>query len=142
MAIQSVAYFDPPEMRTVGDFEAEHNKRLAAQAERITRFMRGRSAEPPTPARGVARPVYRSDGEWYASVSEAARHNPPARADYICHAIRHRVRRAEFYWCYADDIPADFFADYAAAHPGLACVWPWPKGKHRVELVTIHQQAR
>jgi hypothetical protein len=78
--------------------------------------------------RGVPRPVYRSDGEWFETVSAAARATEGAKPDCVCQAIKRGGCCRGWRWCYADDIPADFFDDYIKAHPGLACAWPWPRG--------------
>lgn len=127
----AVACFDAPET-TFEAMDKEREARIAAHAARVAAELAAMGAA--GPARGIARPVFRSDGEYYVSVSEAARQNEGARADYICQAIRHGRRCRGFGWAYADDIPPDFWESYIQDNAGLACAWPWQRGRQTAAL--------
>jgi hypothetical protein len=113
-----VASYDAPEIE---DFETFHNARFEAVKNRIQAVLNRRKAKP---IRGIPRPIYRDDGAYYISVSEAARHNG-TRPDYICQAIKTYKKCAGRSWAYADGIPDGFWDSYIALHGGEFSHWPY-----------------
>jgi hypothetical protein len=114
-----VGWYDPPE-RDV----AFHNARFDAKMREIQRILNRNKK----PIRGIPRPIYRDDGTWYESVSEAARHNR-TRPDYICQAIRVGKTCVNRRWAYADSIPDEFWIEYIQNHPNERSEWPYSFSK-------------
>ena len=118
IVVASIAHFDPFET-TIDELNDLHESRICQLEAAYAHILSRRK-----PIRGIPRPVFSSDGLWYPSLSEAARHNH-SRADYICSAIRSGKEINGRQWAYVDSIPADFFDGYIKKHIGEFSPWPY-----------------